>query len=77
MNAFQGQLQRTVGSSGFSVFSFLVWGALTVLRARSLAVSFSYMELVWLLYNATIAVLFLVRSKPEAVSLNPLHWLVA
>jgi protein-S-isoprenylcysteine O-methyltransferase Ste14 len=35
------------------------------------------MEAVWFLYNATIAVLFLVRTKPTAVSLDPLHWLVA
>ena len=35
------------------------------------------MEVVWLVYVATFAVLFLVRTRPKAVSLNLLHWLVA
>ena len=70
-------IEKAVGSFGFSVLCFLVWGSLTVSRARSLPQHFSWMEVAWLVYCATIAALFLVRSKPTTVSLNPLHWAVA
>jgi protein-S-isoprenylcysteine O-methyltransferase Ste14 len=77
MGSARNLIERTVSGIGFSVLCFLIWGGLTGLRARHLVVSFSWMEVVWLAYNATIAVLFLVRSRPMAVSLNPVHWLVA
>src|SRR3989304_6265654 len=35
------------------------------------------MEGLGLASNATITLLFLVRTRPSRVSLNPLHWLVA
>ncbi len=70
-------IERTVSGFGFSVLCFLIWGGLTALRARHLVDGFSWMEFIWLVYIATFAVLFLVRSRPTAVSLNPLHWVVA
>ena len=69
--------ETVVSSFGFSVFCFVVWGALAGLRGRGLVSDFSWMEVVWLGYAGTIAILFVVRVRPEAVSLNPLHWLVA
>ena len=77
MKSARDLIERTVSGFGFSVFCFLIWGGLTGLRARHLVSNFSWMEVVWLVYVATFAVLFLVRSRPKAVSLNPLHWLVA
>ena len=77
MGSARDLIERTVSGFGFSVLCFLIWGGLTGLRARSLVASFSWMEVVWLVYIATFAVLFLVRSRPTAVSLNPLHWVVA
>ena len=77
MNSARDRIERTISGIGFSVLCFLIWGGLTGLRARNLFSGLSWMEVVWLVYNATIAVLFLVRSRPTAVSLNPLHWLVA
>ena len=70
-------LERWVKSFTFSAVCFAVWGSLSILRARALARTFDSMELLWLTYNATIAVLFLVRSRPSVVSLQPVHWLVA
>ncbi len=69
--------ERTVSSFGFSLFCFVVWGGLTALRARGLPSQFSWMEVIWLVYSGTIAVLFLARTKPTQVSLNPVHWVVA
>ena len=70
-------LERWVKSFTFSFVCFAVWGSLTVLRARALTRTFDGMELLWLTYNATIATLFLVRTRPSVVSLQPVHWLVA
>ncbi len=77
MGSARDLIERTVSGFGFSVLCFLIWGGLTGLRARHLVVNFSWMEVVWLVYISMFAVLFLVRSRPTAVSLNPLHWLVA
>lgn len=70
-------IEKAVTSFGFSVFCFVVWGGLTALRARGLPSRFSWMEVIWLVYSATIAILFLARTKPTQVSLNPIHWAVA
>jgi len=69
--------ERVVKSFGFSVLLCLVWTALSAPHVRSLLRNFRWMELVWVLYNATLAVLFLIRSRPTLVSLNPVHWFVA
>ena len=70
-------LERWVKSFVFSIVCFSIWGSLTVLRARALTHAFDWMELVWLVYNATVAALFLIRRRPSIVSLEPEHWLVA
>jgi protein-S-isoprenylcysteine O-methyltransferase Ste14 len=70
-------LERFVKGFGFSLILFLFWGGLTAWKARSLCGRFTLLECAWILYNATIAILFLVRSRPSVVSMNPIHWLVA
>ncbi len=62
-------------SFGFSVALFLFWGGFTVPRALSVARRFEWLEFGWVVYSALIAVLFLIRSRPAVVSLDPLHWL--
>jgi len=70
-------VERVVKSFGFSLALFLIFGAMTVSRGRSLFTEFRWMELLWLFYNGTLCVLFLIRSRPSVVSLHPVHWLVA
>ncbi|MHC5109200.1 MAG: methyltransferase family protein [Planctomycetota bacterium] len=70
-------LERFIKSFWFSALLFLVWGTLTVVRARGLWEHFTLTELIWVLYNGTISVFFLIRSSPSRVSMNPWHWLVA
>lgn len=77
MGVARDRIREGVSSLAFSALCFVVWGALTGLRAHNLGRDFSWMELAWVVYNSTIAVLFLVRTRPTAVSLNPIHWLVA
>ena len=69
--------ERLLKSFGFSVALFLFWGTWTVLRGRSLLERFELAECAWVVYNATISMLFLVRSRPSVVSMDPVHWLVA
>jgi protein-S-isoprenylcysteine O-methyltransferase Ste14 len=69
--------ERFVKGFGFSLILFLLWGGLTAWKARSLLDRFTLLEGAWILYNATVAILFLVRSRPSRVSMNPVHWLVA
>lgn len=77
VNKSRAIAERVVSSFGFSVFCFVVWGGMTAMRARGLAGHVSFMEVVWLVYGAALAVLFLVRTRPAVVDLNPGHWLVA
>lgn len=69
--------ERVVKSFGFSVFCCAVWCVLSTSHVRALLHQFEWMELIWLVYNATLAMLFLVRTRPSVVSLNPVHWVVA
>jgi len=70
-------IEAALKSTWLSVALFLVWAGMVAVRARSLLAHFSWGELGWIVTNATIAILFLVRSRPSTVSLNPLHWAVA
>jgi len=77
MISVSGTAERAVKSFGFSVLLSFVWCFLSRSHVRSLLHDFRWMELVWVIYNLTLAVLFLIRSRPTAISLNPLHWVVA
>ncbi len=37
---------------------------------------FTFIGALWFIYNATISLLFLIRMRPIAVSMNPVHWVV-
>lgn len=61
----------------FSFILFAFWGRFTLIHARSLLNAFDFTELLWLIYNVTISLLFLIRVKPSVVSMNIIHWIVA
>ncbi len=77
MAAQETLLERVLKSFAFSVAMFLLWGTLTAIRGRSLLLDFDRMELLWVVYNAVLCILFLIRSKPSVVSTNPIHWAIA
>ncbi len=70
-------VERIVKSFAFSVILAVVSAVMTWKHVRLLTALFSWLEFLWLLYNGTITLLFLIRETPKRVSLNPLHWLVA
>ena len=61
----------------FSFLLFLFWGCLSLIHIQVLLRGFDFTELLWLIYNVIISLLFLIRVKPEVVSMNPIHWMVA
>lgn len=69
--------ERFVKSFAFSLLCFFIWGWMSLARARHFTHEFSWMEALWIAYNAVFAGLFLIRTRPVVVSLNPIHWLVA
>jgi protein-S-isoprenylcysteine O-methyltransferase Ste14 len=46
-------------------------------HAWALLKGFDAFELLHLVYNLTVALLFLVRTRPSLVSMSPIHWTVA
>ena len=70
-------LDRFLKSFTLSALLFAVWGWLGFRHALSLGEHFDPVELLWVIYNVTLALLFLLRSRPSIVSLNGWHWLVA
>jgi protein-S-isoprenylcysteine O-methyltransferase Ste14 len=61
----------------FSLLLCLFWGFFTFNDLRAVLKGFDFVELLWLIYNATITLLFLIRTRPSVVSMNPVHWVVA
>ncbi len=70
-------VERFVKSFAFSLLLGAIWATLSASRTRSLFARFSWIEFLWVFYNVAITVLFVIRSRPAVVSLNPLHWVVA
>jgi protein-S-isoprenylcysteine O-methyltransferase Ste14 len=70
-------VERFLKSFALSVLLCLVCAWFTFENARALAERFDLTEAMWLLYNAIVAGLFLIRSTPSAVDTNPWHWAVA
>lgn len=64
-------------SFAFSVLLSLYCAAFAALRARALLKGFDVFELLHLAYNVTLALLFLIRTRPSVVSMDLRHWIVA
>ncbi|MBI1826872.1 MAG: hypothetical protein HY287_15360 [Planctomycetes bacterium] len=77
MQATGAQLERFVKSFAFSLLLFLVWIYLAGKQILSLRHDFQWIEFLFAAYNVLLALLFLIRTRPSAVSMNPMHWLVA
>ena len=70
-------IESFLKSRFFSLLLCLFWGYFTFINARTLLKGFDLTELLWLAYNVTISLLFLIRVRPSVVSMNPFHWAVA
>lgn len=70
-------IESFLKSFAFSFLLFLFWASLTLIRTRALLKDFGFTELLWLIYNVTVSLLFLIRVKPSVVSMNLIHWTVA
>lgn len=71
------KVESFLKSRAFSFLLFLFWGYFTSIHVRTLLKGFDFTELLWLIYNVTISLLFLIRVRPSVVSMNPIHWAVA
>jgi protein-S-isoprenylcysteine O-methyltransferase Ste14 len=72
-----GPIESFLRSFFFSVVLSLGCAVLAVPHAWALLQGFDAFELLHLAYNLTVAFLFLIRTRPSIVSMNPLHWSVA
>ncbi|MHC4459751.1 MAG: methyltransferase family protein [Planctomycetota bacterium] len=70
-------IESFLKSFAFSLLLCLFWGSFTLIHTRALLKGFDFTELLWLVYNVTISLLFLIRVKPSVVSMNLIHWTVA
>ncbi len=70
-------IESFLKSFAFSFLLFLFWGYFTLIHARALLEGFDFIELLWLIYNVTVSLLFLIRIRPAVVSMNIIHWVVA
>lgn len=77
MDIENGKIESFVKSFAFSLVLCVVWGCFTYGHVLRLLGGFDFVELLWVVYNVTITLLFLVRERPAAVSMNPVHWVVA
>ena len=71
-----GRIEWFLKSAGFGVLLFLVWGAFSLRNGMRLSREFTFIGALWFIYNVTISLLFLIRTRPIAVSMNPVHWVV-
>lgn len=71
------KIESFIKSFTFSLFLCLFWGYFTFGHIKSLLATFDFIELLWLVYNVLISLLFLLRERPVAVSMNLFHWVIA
>jgi len=70
-------LDSFLKSFPLSVLLSLGCAMLAAPHARALLSGFDAFELLHLVYNVTVALFFLIRTRPSIVSMNLLHWTVA
>lgn len=69
--------EEFIKSKTLSVLLCVLWGALTVARAKVVFAHPALLEVSFLVYNVIICSLFLIRTRPREVSMDIVHWLVA
>jgi protein-S-isoprenylcysteine O-methyltransferase Ste14 len=72
-----GAIESFLRSFACSALLSLSCAALAAPHAWALLKGFDAFELLHLAYNLTVALLFLLRTRPSIVSMSPLHWAVA
>ncbi len=77
MEIKNSKIESFLKSFAFSFLLFLFWGYFTLIHLQSLLKGYDFTELLWLIYNVTISLLFLIRVRPTIVSMNLIHWAVA
>jgi len=70
-------IESFLRSFAFSVLLSLSCAMLAAPHAWALLRGFDVFELLHLVYNLTVAFLFLIRTRPSLVSMSLLHWAVA
>ena len=70
-------IESFLKSFTLNLLLFLFWGYFSLIGTLALLKGFDFTQLLWLIYNVTISLLFLIRIKPTVVSMNPIHWAVA
>lgn len=71
------KVESFLKSFTFSFLLFLFWGYFSLTGIQALLKNFDFIQSLWLIYNVTISLLFLIRVRPTVVSMNPAHWVVA
>ena len=71
------KVESFLKSFAFSFLLCLFWGYFCFTSIQVLLNGFGFTQLLWLIYNLTISLLFLIRVRPAVVSMNPVHWIVA
>ena len=71
------KIESFLKSFAFSFLLFLFWGYFCLTGIQALLKGFDFIQSLWLIYNVTISLLFLIRVRPTIVSMNPAHWIVA
>ncbi|MBW8014600.1 MAG: hypothetical protein FVQ82_00275 [Planctomycetes bacterium] len=77
MEKLKSAIERFIKSFAFSLLLFCYCGYSAFSNMRSLLNVFDFFELVYLIFNVTLGILFLFREKPLLVSTNIIHWAVA
>src|SRR4030042_1201681 len=70
-------IESFLRSFAFSVLLSLSCAILAAPHAWALLQGFDVFELLHLAYNLTVALFFLIRTRPSIISMNLLHWTVA
>ncbi|MCE5341732.1 MAG: hypothetical protein LLF92_11510 [Planctomycetaceae bacterium] len=77
MEIKNAKIESFFKSFTFSLLLCLFGSYFCITGIKSLIEKFDFVQLLWLVYNVTISLLFLIRSRPSVVSMNPLHWIIA
>jgi protein-S-isoprenylcysteine O-methyltransferase Ste14 len=77
MEKLKSAIETFLKSFAFSLVLFFYCGFSAYSNVRSLFNEFDFFELVYLIFNLILGLLFLFREKPSLVSTDITHWAVA
>ncbi len=71
------RIESFLKSFAFSFLLCLYPSFFAFVHIRALLRNFALFDLLWLIHNVIMALLFLIRIRPAVVSMNIIHWAVA